>query len=460
MLHRLVILLCGATLVLSGMGAASAVPYYLTDLGPAGADTTSIARGVTLVNGSPEAVGVFLAERLAGYVDGQWDAHCSTEFDRWCELGPGAGHRQRWRHRRLDGRQRHHLRVLSSQRRYGNHSPDAQCGLAVGQRSGRQQLGIRCRLLDRHRRQRSCLRLVGRRGDDRPGHRRRVQLRHGHQPRRQHRDWRHGASSVGQLGQACKWTRSGSTWTMTPLVQLSQYNQSVASGINSLGDIVGGCFDYPQGGFPNPDQIALEFLPNGSVVRIGSLGNFVAGAVGINDSGVIVGNDSIHAFVNYTEAPNANVALSTLVSPVSGAGWTLRNVSGIDDNGDIVARDEPGREAERLLTDAGDARRRQPGRPGGHQRPDGRAGKLQPDRDGLEQRRVHRRRHRGHQRSDDRAGELQQHVCLAGRWYRGCSRAVGLVVGGRRTGGLVGLRVAETEIAAWCARETHDNRRC
>ena len=65
-----------------------------------------------------------------------------------------------------------------------------------------------------------------------------------------------GATSVGQLGQACEWTRSGSTWTMTPLVQLSQYNQSVANAINSSGNVVGGAFDYPEGGFPNVYQIA------------------------------------------------------------------------------------------------------------------------------------------------------------------------------------------------------------
>ena len=125
---------------------------------------------------------------------------------------------------------------------------------------------------------------------------------------------------------------------MTPLVQLSQYLESVPCGVNSSYDAVGGAFDYPQGGFPNPEQIALEFLPTGSIVRIGGLDNGAAYARGINDSGVIVGSDGATPFVNYTGAPGANTALGSLISPGSGAGWTLYYAYGIDDNGDIVGQ--------------------------------------------------------------------------------------------------------------------------
>ena len=50
---------------------------------------------------------------------------------------------------------------------------------------------------------------------------------------------------------------------------------------------------------------------------------------------MIVGNDE-GPFVNYSGTPGANVALSTLLSPVSGAGWTLSECFGIDNSGDIV----------------------------------------------------------------------------------------------------------------------------
>ena len=108
---------------------------------------------------------------------------------------------------------------------------------------------------------------------------------------------------------------------MTPLVQLSQYNQSWAYGVNSSGDAVGGAFDYPAGGFPNVYQLALEYTPDGSVVRLGGIGYGAAYARGINDSGVIVGYDTlVHPFVNYTGIAGANVNLNTLLSPVSGTG--------------------------------------------------------------------------------------------------------------------------------------------
>ena len=166
------------------------------------------------------------------------------------------------------------------------------------------------------------------------------------------------------LGQACEWTRSGSTWTMTPLVPLSLYAQSTALGINSSGDIVGAAFDYPEGGVPNPETIAMEIKPNGSVVDLGALSGGITQASAINDSGVIAGYSGTGSngggFVNYSGLPGANVRLLTLLSPVSGAGWTALNYAyGIDDNGDIVGRGKgpaPGGQAY-LLTPAqpGDA---------------------------------------------------------------------------------------------------------
>ena len=57
MRRRLLLLLCGAWLVLSGSGIVCAVPYYFTGLSPAGTDTVAWAYAVATVNGSPEAVG-------------------------------------------------------------------------------------------------------------------------------------------------------------------------------------------------------------------------------------------------------------------------------------------------------------------------------------------------------------------------------------------------------------------
>ena len=64
-----------------------------------------------------------------------------------------------------------------------------------------------------------------------------------------------------------------------------------------------------------------------------------------------------------------------------------------------------------LLTPATGGRR-QPGRQGQYQRPDRRAGTLQPGRHDVDSGRVHRQRHGGHQRPDHRACELQEHSVL------------------------------------------------
>ena len=158
-----------------------------------------------------------------------------------------------------------------------------------------------------------------------------------------------GKTIIGSVGlnyngflQSVKWTLSGSTWTMTPLVQPSQYYQSIPYSVNSSGVAVGGAFDYPEGGVPNPAQTALECKPDGTVVTLGGLGGTTSNATGINNSGVIVGYDGTSPWINYTGLPGANLNLNTLLSPVSGAGWTLKAGGqselgwGIDNNGDIV----------------------------------------------------------------------------------------------------------------------------
>ena len=82
----------------------------------------------------------------------------------------------------------------------------------------------------------------------------------------------------GQIGQAVEWTLSGSTWTESPICARSQYNQSVAYAVNDSGIAVGGAFDYPQGGFPNVNQIAWStspaatWSPSVSSVRLGVAG--------------------------------------------------------------------------------------------------------------------------------------------------------------------------------------------
>jgi hypothetical protein len=149
-------------------------------------------------------------------------------------------------------------------------------------------------------------------------------------------------AAVGQQGRAVKWTKSGSTWTQSFLDPGSIYPQSVALAINNNGDIVGSHF--PVGDPPPPNQYALLVKHDGTVVDLGDIGLQGAYARGINDSGVVVGYDWYNSFINYTASPGGNVALSTLISPVSGAGWTFSPypgtsyAMGIDNNGEIAGR--------------------------------------------------------------------------------------------------------------------------
>jgi probable HAF family extracellular repeat protein len=151
----------------------------------------------------------------------------------------------------------------------------------------------------------------------------------------------------GQLGQAVEWTRSGSTWTMTASVSGSVLSQSAPYAINSSGVMVGAAFLPASGGPPSPVAVGFAYQSNGTVVQFGSNGLIGNGsgiaAYGINDSGVIVGGSwpgQGAAFVNYTGASGGAINLQTLLSPVSGAGWTLDSACGIDDNGDIAGNME------------------------------------------------------------------------------------------------------------------------
>ena len=106
---------------------------------------------------------------------------------------------------------------------------------------------------------------------------------------------------------------------MSVIVPGSIYNQSVALAVNSSGDIVGSCFNYPEGGFPNPDVQAILVKHDGTVIKLGGIGTgwLFSYAYGINDSGVIVGsaNTTGPAWVNYTGTADANIDLNTLLAP-------------------------------------------------------------------------------------------------------------------------------------------------
>ncbi len=141
--------------------------------------------------------------------------------------------------------------------------------------------------------------------------------------------------SDGQ-GQACEWTKSGSTWTMSFLVPQTIYDQTMAAAINSAGDIVGGCYDYAADKFPSTNREGIYMPHTGGVVTLGDNGNESAIAWSINNSGVIVGDDQNTGFVNYGGVAGANVNVSTLLAPGQGVGWTLRSCYGVDANGDIA----------------------------------------------------------------------------------------------------------------------------
>ena len=154
-----------------------------------------------------------------------------------------------------------------------------------------------------------------------------------------------GQGGPAGQGQACEWTKSGSTWTMTAIVPYTQFAQSTALCINNSGNAAGSCYNYPGGGFPSTSQDAI-YIPNGASTAV-NLGNEnpsapMCYARGINDSNVIVGSDGTganRAWVDYNGTAAGMTLLSTLLAPGQGTGWTVLGwASAIDDNGDIAIR--------------------------------------------------------------------------------------------------------------------------
>ena len=146
--------------------------------------------------------------------------------------------------------------------------------------------------------------------------------------------------SGGGFLQACTWTKSGSNWTMATICPQSLYDQSSAWAINSSGDIVGSCFNYPSTGFPSTDQEALYWPHGGGIYNLGDTGSTSAYGRGINDSGVIVGQDNLlTGWIDYNGAAGPLTVIDTsLLAPGQGAGWTLQAAYAIDNNGDIATR--------------------------------------------------------------------------------------------------------------------------
>jgi probable HAF family extracellular repeat protein len=343
--------LCVFSFVFFGAGSASAVPYFLTDLGPLGSDTISLSYAVSLVGGSPTAVG--FSQDFAGSGTTRTPVTWNSGGTPTSFLGsiPGAsvatpraiaGNGDIAGVATIGGVQRAfylpHGGTATTLPDLGTGSPASLAagvsndGTVVGYSYGTDglnhavawpssggiiDLGLNGSTVGTYATAISAdgNTIVGS-WDDTPG----------------------------QLGNACKWTKSGSTWSMSIVVPDSTYHQSVGLSINASGDIAGSCFDYGSSGPPAPDVEAILVKHDGTVVRLGSIGSNSAWAFsqayGINDSGVIVGSaDTVGpAWVNYTGEAGGNIDLSTLLVPGSGTGWTLKYAYGIDNRGDIVGR--------------------------------------------------------------------------------------------------------------------------
>jgi uncharacterized membrane protein len=361
MLRRSLALFGVVFLVFVGVRASSAIPYYLTDLGPAGSDTMSEALAVNLVSGAPESVGISIQSpgTAAARVPAAWIGGTPTSL-----LGslPGASAGKGNQADGIDGNGDIVGQTLVSSVQSAFYLPHGGSGTilpllnggtgpssAAGVNNGGLVVGYTSLGTYYNADSESYVPcpqafvwsaatgIVNLGSAGVPSYATAISA-----------DGNtiigdYGAA-VGQQGQAVKWTKSGSTWTMTPLVPLSTYAQSSAYAINSSGDVTGSCFDYSSDGFPSTDQLAILVKHDGMVVTLGDLGlpNPWAYGCGINDSGVIAGYDSSaspsKAIVNYGGVPGGCIDLNTLLSPVSGAGWTVTNAYGIDNNGDIVGR--------------------------------------------------------------------------------------------------------------------------
>ena len=269
MLHRLLTFACVSSLVLSGVGVASAVPYYLTGLAPAGSDTIAWAYAVADVGGSPEAVG-WSGTSFANRQPVVWSSNGTPTS--LLSLLPGASAGSGNVANAIDGDGDIAGVALIGTGQTAFYLPNSGTATylpTLGGTGNSSAAGVND----------SGMVVGSSPATDGNSHAfvwsastGMVDLGASGNSSSATAISADGNTIVGTLGgnpQPVKWTRSGSTWTMTVLAQLSQYNQAWAYGVNSSGDVVGGAFDYPQGGVPNPEQLALEFLPNGSIVRLG-----------------------------------------------------------------------------------------------------------------------------------------------------------------------------------------------
>ncbi len=165
---------------------------------------------------------------------------------------------------------------------------------------------------------------------------------------------------------AATWTYNGSTWVVNDLINRNltvggsnpyATGSCYACAVNDNGVAVGG---GSLASFPSFYTYAWKFNGDGTATWLGTLSSGPGGgtivnypfplsqvgssdcALGINDSGVIVGQSAItqggatHAFVYGYNGDNAMQDMNTVFAGSIPAGWTLTSATGIDNNGDIV----------------------------------------------------------------------------------------------------------------------------
>jgi probable HAF family extracellular repeat protein len=108
----------------------------------------------------------------------------------------------------------------------------------------------------------------------------------------------------------------------------SSFYQSIASGINDSGNIVGQS-TFPAGGF----TVRAFLYSNGSMQNLGTIGNASSAALDINNQGQIVG--FLGAGTGAWLYSNGSMQdINSLIDPA--VGWTLQNATSINDLGQIV----------------------------------------------------------------------------------------------------------------------------